>query len=197
MIIDTGRITELSVSSTEPVTTAEAKAHMRVDISDDDTLIASLVSAARAYCEKYCNRSFVQHTYRADLAGFYDAMTLPMGPVQSVTHIKYYDTASPSVLTTLASSVYALNRDTVWRNYGASWESVYPRWDAVQVTYVTGWQDNSSPAGGGEAVSEAVKAAIKIMAAELYEHREVTALGLARMENPTIFRLLDGYRNYQ
>jgi len=35
----------------EPVTTAEAKDHMRVDTSDDDTLIDGLITASRLYAE--------------------------------------------------------------------------------------------------------------------------------------------------
>ena len=131
MIVSPDSVTELTSSITEPVTTAYAKTHMRVDISDDDTLIANLVTAARERAEKYCNRSFVAHTFRADLVGFWDVMTLPFGPVQSITHIKYYDTDSPSALQTLSSSVYARHKDAVYRNHGARWESVYPRSDAV------------------------------------------------------------------
>ena len=197
MIIDTSRVREVSVSSTEPLSLAEAKSHLRVDIDDDNTLISALITAARQYCEKYCNRSFIQHTYRADLPWFCHSITLPLGPVQSITHIKYYDTSSPSVLTTLATSVYALNYDTVRRNHGASWESAYPRFDAVQITYVSGWKDNSSPVGVGESVPQAVLAAIKILVGEMYEHREVSVVGLTRMENPVARLLLDPYRKYE
>ena len=197
MIVSTATIRELSAGS-EPITTAYAKSHMRVDIADDDTLIANLVTAARQQAERYCNRSFVKHTWRADLPGFWDAMTLPYGPVQSITHIKYYDTASPSVLTTLGTSVYALNFDTVRRNHNASWESVYPRVDAVQITYASGYSDNSSPIGIGENVPEAVKAAILLIAADLYEVREAQIVGnTAVIENRAVKALLNPYRVYQ
>lgn len=197
MKIDTSRVTELSVSSTEPVSRTEAKLHLRVDITDDDTLIDGLITAARQYCEQYCNRSFVSHTFRADLPYFWDMMTLPLGPVQSITHVKYYDTSSPSTLQTLSSSVYALSYDTVYRNHGASWESVYPRVDAVQVTYQTGWQDSSSPEGTGAAVPKAVEIAIKLFVADMYENREASVIGVSRTDNPTAHLLLNPYRNYQ
>lgn len=35
----------------EPITLQEAKLHLRVDSADEDTLIDSLISAARSYCE--------------------------------------------------------------------------------------------------------------------------------------------------
>lgn len=197
MKIDTSRVREIGVSSTEPITVDVAKDHLRVDITDDDTLIGTLITAAREYCEMYCGRSFVQHTYRADLGDFYDTVVLPMGPVQSITHIKYYNTESPSVLTTLDSGVYALNYDTVFRNYNQTWPSVYPRFDAVQITYVTGWKDTSSPQGVGAAVPEAVKSAIKMLVADYYENREAQIVGMSRADNPTVNRLLNAYRNYQ
>jgi len=199
MKVSTARVRELSVSSTEPVTTAYVKNHLRVDISTDDTLIGNLVTAARISCEKYCQRSFVQHTYRADLPDFWDTMVLPMGPVQSITSVKYYDTSSPSALQTLSSNIYRLFYDTVMRNYGASWVSVYPRSDAVQITYTTGWKDNSSPQGVGESCPESVKFAICCLVGDMYENREakIQPISVQIQENDLVGRLLDQYRNYQ
>jgi uncharacterized phiE125 gp8 family phage protein len=190
-------VREISVATTEPVTTAYAKDHLRVDITDDDTLIGNLVTAARLYCERYLRQSLVQHTYRAYLPFFYDCVTLPHGPVQSITHIKYYNTDSPSVLTTLASTVYALHDDSVYRNHGETWESTYPRTDSVQITYVTGFADTSSPQGFGEAVPEAVRSAILLIVGDLYENREAKIVGLMSSTNPTVDMLLHPYRNYQ
>ncbi len=46
-------------AASEPLTTAEAKLHLRVDGSTEDTYIDNLIKAARIYCEKYTNRSFI------------------------------------------------------------------------------------------------------------------------------------------
>ena len=43
----------------EPVTLAEAKAHLKVDTTDDDTLITSLIAAARARAEWHTRRAFI------------------------------------------------------------------------------------------------------------------------------------------
>ena len=197
MKVSTEYITETSVSSTEPLSVSSAKSHLRVDIADDDTLIGNLITAAREWCEQFCGVSFVQHTYRADLVGFYDVMRLPMGPVQSITNIKYYDTASPNVLQTLSTNVYALNHDTVTRNDGQSWESVAYRNDAVQVTYVTGWKDTSSPQGTGASVPQAVKQAMQLLLADFYENREAQSYGAQLYENRTARLLLQPYRAYR
>ena len=104
LIVSTDQVTETG-TVTELITTAQAKAHLRVDITDDDSLIAGLVTAARMHVEIQTGRSFAQHTYRADIANFHDVMVLPWRPVQSITNIKYYNTDSPQVLTTLSPTI--------------------------------------------------------------------------------------------
>ena len=198
MIITYDQLTETSTSVVEPVSLYEAKQHMRVDIPDDNIFIQSVLTAAREHVEQHCNRSFAAHTYRADLPGFYDVMELPMRPVQSITHIKYYDTASPSVLQTLANTVYALNNGVIRRGLGQSWLSTATRADAVQITFVTGWRDNSSPQGVGADCPHSVKAAILLLMADLYEHREYQlAYPGQLLETRTFKMLLAPHRVYQ
>lgn len=197
MIITLDQVTETGTVAAEPVTTSYAKNHLRVDSSSDDTLIGNLITAAREYAENYCQRSFVQHTYRADLAYFADFMELPGGPVQSISGIKYYNTASPQVLTTLDSTVYGLQHNVVFRNSGESWESHAVRPDAVQITYVTGYADTASPADTVANVPESVKAAILLVAADLYEYREGKIVGTIQSDNPTVHALLHKYRIYR
>lgn len=45
--------------SAEPLTLTEAKLHLRVDFTDDDALITSLITAARMKCEDMVARSYV------------------------------------------------------------------------------------------------------------------------------------------
>src|SRR5210317_422477 len=197
MLIYSHQVTETGTVPAEPVTLAYAKNHLRVDISDDDTLIGNLITAAREYIERYCARSIVQHTYRADLANFYDVMELPLGPVQSISSIKYYDTASPSVLQTLDSSVYSLLRDCVYRNEGKSWESVADRPDAVQITYTTGYSDLASPEDTVANVPQAVSVALLLVVGDYYENREGQSGSRQLVENPTVMTLLNTWRQYR
>lgn len=48
----------------EPVTLDQAKQHCRVDISDDDELISSYITAARQQAEQICRRAFMPQTWK-------------------------------------------------------------------------------------------------------------------------------------
>ena len=53
-----------SQPSTEPITLAQAKAHLRQDGTDDDALITNLIIAARTHAETVCRRAFVTQTWK-------------------------------------------------------------------------------------------------------------------------------------
>lgn len=166
--------------ATAVVSTAEAKAHLRVDHNDDNTLIDALVQAATDRLDGYngiLGRALVTQTWRADFSGFalswcyWDAtryygnvVRLPLGPVQTISSIKYWDTDNADQ--TVAVTNYALITDAtgpiVVLNQGYSWPSTYNRFDAVRVTFVAGY-------GAASAVPEAIKAAIKLHVEQLYQ----------------------------
>jgi hypothetical protein len=68
----------LQVGGNEPVLLADAKLHLRVDSSDDDTLISSLITAARRYAEDYCDRTFVVTLWTMKMDSFYGAIGSPV-----------------------------------------------------------------------------------------------------------------------
>lgn len=57
--------------SQEPVTLAQAKAQCRVDFTDDDDYITTLISQCRAAIETYCNISIVVKTISITIANNY------------------------------------------------------------------------------------------------------------------------------
>ena len=76
----------------EPVSLMDAKLHLRVDFDEDDTLIASLISAARQAAETLTGRQFGTARWKLVLDGFpRSAIALAKFPVQSVVAINYLD----------------------------------------------------------------------------------------------------------
>lgn len=72
------------VGVTEPVTLAAAKAQMRVDFTDDDTLITGLITSCRKMIERYCAISLVTKTIVCPM-DLLTTIEIPWGPVRSIT----------------------------------------------------------------------------------------------------------------
>jgi len=58
-----GNLELMTAATTQVVTTAELKAQLRIDSNDEDTLLATYISAATQMAEHYCNRHFINARY--------------------------------------------------------------------------------------------------------------------------------------
>ena len=77
--------------TTEPVTLQEAKDWCRIDVTDDDSLITSLITAARIMCEHYANLSFINRTVTAKIKNGLGCFNPPYGPLKEITSAKDSD----------------------------------------------------------------------------------------------------------
>jgi uncharacterized phiE125 gp8 family phage protein len=98
---------------------------------------------------------------------------LPLGPVQSVTTVKYYNSANSQA--TLSTANYALYTDALgpyvgWL-YGYSVPSLYARADAIEVTFIAGYGDEPKD------VPAPIRHAILMIVGHLYENRETVNVG--------------------
>ena len=161
---------------TEPVTTAEAKLHLRVDITDDDTLIANLVAAARRWIEDVTGIRMVTQTWNYYLDEFPDdssEIKLPIGPVASLTSIKYTDTAD--TVTTWAATNYrsdlvSLPARIVLR-YAAYWPTAdLKEANGIDIEFVCGYLGSSSLVA-----ARASLAAAEVLVAAAVTAGEITA----------------------
>jgi len=134
-----GNITVLAGPTAEPVSLIEAKAHCRVDGSDEDSLITVLITAARAHAEGVTNRLMMTQSMRATFEQFGE-MRLK-APLRKVTSVVYMD--STSTTQTLASSNYVVEYDEVPGcveiAYGATWPDTYDHPQAVTVDFAAGY----------------------------------------------------------
>lgn len=159
----------------EPVSRVEAKSHLRVDHSDDDTLIDGLIVAARQWAEGFLQRQLVTATWKLYLDYFPldgSAIRLPLPPTQSVSSVQYID--EDGVLQTWDASKYILDKESQPARLQPAYEQEYPATrdvpNAVTITFVAGY-------GLAAAVPGPHKSAIKLVVAELYERREQLVIG--------------------
>lgn len=177
----------------EPVTLIEAKAHLRVATTDDDTYITTLISVARKHVETITNRALINQTWDYFLDDFpvKDRIVIPLSKLSSVTSVKYTD--SDNVQTVFASSSYIVDAYTdpgqIVLAYGASWPSYTPRpINAVEIRLVAGYGAAAS------AVPEPIKQAMLLLIAHWFENREMLSDVNMKEIPETVNALLWPYR---
>ena len=186
----------------------DMKLHLRVDFDEDDTLIVSLISAARQAAETLTGRQIVTARWKLVLDGFPgpSLMGVPSGrsfslpghaillakcPVQSVIAIDYLDMAGAQQ--TMPASAYTVDTACeparITPVFGQIWPIALPQIGAVSVTFDAGF-------GSASEVPEGIKSWIKLRVGSLYAHREEVAIvSRGRLEAlPFIDGLLDPYK---
>ena len=166
----------VAAPTTEPITLAQAKAHLRVDHSDDDSVITAMTKAARAHIEAACAVRFSARTgatMKCD--DFSDLARLPESPVTSITSITYLDTTGASQ--TLAGTVYELRSDGldagIVLKSGQTWPDIQPG-SRVTVTAAIGYA----------AAPEDIQHAMLMLTAHFYDNRSTVAVGESVAELP-------------
>lgn len=168
-------LTLVSNPAEEPVTLIEAKAHLRVDVADDDALIAGLIVAARQHVEQFTRRVLVTQTWDLFLDEWPEGncLVLPLPHLVSVTGVYY--TPDGGVEQTFGAGSYLVDAASepgrVVLKTTAAWpgDSLQPV-NGVRVRFVAGY-------GGRAAVPSGIKQAIKLIVGDLYENRENTVVG--------------------
>jgi uncharacterized phiE125 gp8 family phage protein len=133
------------------------------------------VRAAQAYVETITGRKLVTQTWKwfLDSWPFGDRFDLPFGQLQSVTHVKYTDTAGTQ--TTFSTDYWEVStaRDpgVLALSYNQSWPSTTLRvLDPIEIQFICGWTT------AADAPYE-IQAAILLVATHFYENRSAVGVG--------------------
>jgi uncharacterized phiE125 gp8 family phage protein len=182
----------ITAPATEPVTVAEAKAHLRVDSADDDALITALIVSARQGAEHITGRALMPQTWELALDKFPRQINLSRAPLTSITSIKYLDESG--VLRTMTEGAYLLDGHSeparMTPAYGTNWPATRCQANAVLVQFVAGYTSAA-------AVPQEIKSWMLLRIGMLYENRESVAAGVTLSELPYVDRLLDAYKLWE
>ncbi len=205
-----------TAAAAAPVSLEEARLHLRVDQTDEDTLIEALVSAATADAEHLMGRAVMPQKWQLSLdafpggcvtdqfnpypvasnaptrvlQGFPGAIELLRPTVTAVDSINYL--ASDGTVTLLDAAAYTVAKASdycamVLPAYGSSWPATRYQPEAVQIVFSCGYANAA-------AVPAPIKAWIKLRVGALYENREAWTAGRAIEPNRFVDHLLDRYR---
>jgi len=166
------------------ITVAQAKEHLRITHSDDDTYIEALTLATSEWCEEFQRRVYVQR----EIVDYYDRFDMIIrprkSPLVSVTSIQYYD--SNGDLQTVDAADYRVDiisqPGRITEAYNAYWPDTRDMTNAVIVTYEAGYAARAD-------IPEEIKHAVKLMIGHLYENRE-SVTSLSMVELPTGLKTL-------
>ena len=165
----------------EPVSLAEAKAHCRVDVADEDALIDTLRVAARQYVETFTRRPLITQTWDDKRDGFPcgsdEALELPLPPVSSITSVTY--TATDGTSTVWSSALYTTDLPTgpkaeparIVPIYGEVYPTTRSVINNVVIRFVAGYGSTAAT------VPASLRAAIKLLIGHWYERREPVNVG--------------------
>lgn len=167
------------------------KAHARIDITTDDTLIEDyIIPAARDRAEQYLRRSLVDTVVDITWDGFPwyridQAFHIPWAPIKSILSVSYRD--SNDNVTTLSPSLYRLENNNeparLVPSYGNLWPNTSGGIGAVTVRALAGYPHiagNTHPPGSPVPTPEQYRAniprsiiqAILMDCGHLYNNRE-------------------------
>lgn len=133
----------------EPFTVAEAKAQIRSVQDQEDGLVFQYIKAARQAAETYLGRGLLTQSWTLNLSDFVTFIPLPMAaPLQSVTHVKYYD--EDGVQQTLATTYYTVDTNARPGRIALAADQTWPALQGsrkvlrIEIRYVVGYTAASS-----------------------------------------------------
>jgi len=162
--------------------------------SADDDLITALITAAREMVEDETGRALITPTWDYSIQGFPagQAIKLPFGNLQTVTSVKYKDTAGATTTMTATTEYLAeTNGEQCGRvvlPYGVVWPSgtLYPS-NPITTRFVCGYGATVA------SVPAKIRTAIQMLVADMYNDRGDKS-DRPLMENKTVGRLLGSAR---
>ena len=172
----------------EPVTNDDAKLHLKVTDSTEDTYILNLIKTATKLCESDSGLSFITQERTVKLDYFPCEIIIPYGPVVSIDTFTYVD-SDGATQNMVENTDYYLDTSSELARIKPvdEWPTTKDKLNAVNIVYTAGY-------GAAADVPEVIKQAILMQVASLYENRQDEVNGNMFSLNWSSRRLLDSVR---
>jgi uncharacterized phiE125 gp8 family phage protein len=185
-------LTMMSAPVLEPVTVSEAKAHLRLDGTAEDILVASLILTSRLHVEAALGVALITQGWRLTLDRWPEdgVVRFPLRPVQSVASVTVFATdATPAVI---PPEDYLLDGQALRPRLiarGGRWPPPGQFANGIEIAFSAG-------IGGAAAdVPQPIRHAILLLVAHWYEHRDPLEVGSTGAAIPAaVSDLLKPYR---
>jgi len=175
---------------TEPLSITDAKAHLRIDTTDEDAYIDCLIIASRQFAETFMKRSIIDQTWTLFLDRFPSddqCIQLPNPRLSSVASVKYnQEVDGLQVVFDAAKYIVDVNREPgrIALAFDQIWPDTRRQINAVEIEFVAGYGESD------EDVPDEIRHAIKIMVSHLFEVREPVIVGTIVSNVPDSARAL-------
>lgn len=165
--------------ASEPLSLAEAKIFLRVDHSDENDLIESLIATARQVVEGWTHRALITQTVVVTWDRLRSGVWLeiPKPPLQSVTKIeaREKDGNYSDIATTYSVDTASLPGRVKFLDM-PDYSTEYPA--AIKMTYDAGYGDSATD------VPNSLRQCVRFLVAHYYDLREPVTVGQAASRVP-------------
>ena len=185
-------LVQTSGPPTEPVTVAEAKAHLRIDGSDEDTLIASLILTSRLHVETALGLALITQAWRLTLDRWPCTrdLELPLRPLQTIDEVRVLPAEGAAVVIDAADYIadVASVPPRLVRT-GVIWPQPGKAANGIEIDFTAGY--GAMPA----LVPAPIRQALLVLVAHWYERRDPIEVGSPDTIVPQLVSdLLEFYR---
>jgi uncharacterized phiE125 gp8 family phage protein len=160
----------LTPPAIEPLTLAEAKQFLRVEHTDDDATIASLIATARTQVESMARCALIAQTWRLvrDAWPVGGRIVLKRGPLFSVVAARVFDAAGNAI--TVDPETFALDKASA-AIAAPPWSLPVPGRSAagIEIDVVLGFGSTAA------SVPEPLRQAVRLLLTHWYENRGLGA----------------------
>jgi uncharacterized phiE125 gp8 family phage protein len=170
-------LTLVTPPAAPPISLAEIKAQVRVEDGSEDALLMGYVRSATDMVEQMSGLRLIDQTWEYSTDAFPERcgwLRLPLAPLLAVEQITYVNEQGISL--TLDSSVYlvrgigSVQPGRIILGANQQWPTTWRGAGAVVIRARYGWLDHN-------AVPEALRQAVMMLAAHWFDNRSTTAAG--------------------